>query len=212
MAAKKSGRKKSSSKGPSVTLTDWDNETSAGLDDPQAVRELLMAVISRIARGPDYVHDDDPTDLVAVQILDQTGGVVSASKLIRDAKTLADIFKGTDLAIDSAAASTKGDGPIGEQIPLPQGRDLVQVRDDLGEVIEELWPIFTRRIEATEGDASQSISLTVTWHPPTENRDGYVGTLGSLRVSGKKITRTGRVQKKSRGGYQFDLFAESADE
>jgi hypothetical protein len=211
VAKKKTTAKKAAAKKGSITLFDWESEKSASFDDPQAVRALLLGVIARVGRGPSCDHDDDPTDLVAVEIIDKADGIIAATNLVRDAKSLAEIFAETELGTDAAASSTVGDGPAA-QIPLPKGRDLTMTQEDVGSLIENLWPVFCAQICKTDGEKSQTIKASITWNPPTPNRDGFVGSSAALTVSGQQITRTGRVTKKRGGGRQFDLFAESAPE
>jgi hypothetical protein len=104
------------------------------------------------------------------------------------------------------------DGPKAGQIPLPKGRDLTMTQEDVGTLIEDLWPVFCAQICKTDGEKSQTIRTSITWNPPTQNREGFVGSSAILSVSGQQITRTGRVTKKRGGARQFELFAESAEE
>lgn len=194
-------------------MIDRETGKEAALNDPQAVRNLLTDVCTRLGRHGAPHDTKDSTEVVAKEILGKAGGTIDAVKLIRDAESLAEIFEGTSLAKATQEISTKGDRPA-KQIPLARGEDLELTQGDAGKVIEELWQTFCGRIEASEGEQSQTISVTVTWFPPTANRDGYIGTHANMNLKGKKITRTGQVTKKGRGKtatHQFNLFADQAD-
>jgi hypothetical protein len=179
------------------------------------VRAVLLDLVARLSITGAEVDETNPSEMVAVEILAKAGeSVVQAGKLIRDAETLAEIFEGTSLHDIAADTSTKGDRPM-KQIPLPKGKDLELTKGDAGEVIEELWGTFRNQIERTAGEQSQTIGLTITWHPPTGNRDGYVGVHANTTVKSRKKTRTGTVTKRGRGktaSHQFNLFAEEGDD
>jgi hypothetical protein len=211
MAKKKSTPKK----GPAISITDPVTQKSASLNDPQAVRAVLIDLVTRLGITGAKVDESDPSEMVAVEILaNSSESVVRAGKLIRDAESLAEIFAGTSLADVAADTSTKGDRPM-KQIPLPKGKDLELTKGDAGEVIDELWGTFRNQVERTAGEQSQTIGLTITWHPPTGNRDGYVGVHANTTVKSRKRTRTGTVTKKGRGKtatHQFNLFAEEGDD
>ncbi len=161
------------------------------------------------------VDETDSSEMVAVEILANADeSVVKATKLIRDGESLTEIFAGTSLA-EVAADTSKRDDRSAKQIPLQKGEDLELTKHDAAATIEELWPTFRNQIERTFGEQSQTIGLTITWHPPTGNRDGYVGVHANTTVKSRKRTRTGTVAKKGRGktvSYQFALFAEEADD
>jgi hypothetical protein len=207
-----SRKKASTKKGAAITITDPQTEKSASLNDPQAVRAILVDLVTRLgARGAE-IDETDSSEMVAVEILAKAGGsAVQASKLIRDAESLGEIFAGTVLEEATAELSTKGDRPA-KQIPLPKGKDLELTKVDASLAIEELWPIFRGQVEAGEGEISQTLNVVITWHPPTANRDGYVGVAPNMSVKGKKKTRTGTVSKRRGGGHQFNLFAEQVDD
>lgn len=154
---------------------------------------------------------EDATERVAAQILRKAGNAVAALAVVREADTLIAVLDGTDLSEDAKARGSKGDGPLG-QVALNLEEELGTARTDAGEVIGELWTYFRKRIEATGGEVSQTITVTVTWNPPSENRDGFIGTSARMTVQGKKITRTGRVERKRGGNYQFALFGERGEE
>lgn len=212
---KKATKKKTTTKTVgAITITDPNTQKSAALSDPQAVRAVLIDLVTRLGTHGAQVDERDSSEMVAVEILAKcNGSAVEAGNFVRDAENLAEIFAGTVLEEATKTIPTKGDRPA-KQVPLPRGKDLELVKKDAGDAIEELWGMFCSRIEASEGEVGQTMTLTATWFPPTGNRDGYVGVTPTMTVKGKKKTRTGTVTKKKKssgGGYQFSLFAEPAE-
>lgn len=214
MAARRKKKKTTTKKLGAITITDPNTEKSAALSDPQAVRAVLIDLVTRLGMHGAQVDEKNSSEMVAVEILAKcNGSAVQAGTFIRDAISLAEIFAGTILEDATKTISTRDDRPL-KQVPLPRGKDLELVKTDAGTTIEELWGFFCQRIEATEGDQSQTINVTATWNPPTENREGYVGVHANMSVKGRKITRTGKVTEKGRGKsktHQFSLFAEPAE-
>ncbi len=196
-----------------ITLKDPHTKKTAELGDPQAVRALLLTMAERLGEG-DWHHglSKDSSERVVQQILRKSKGLEVARDLIQNAESLEEIFTKTDLERDAAAVSKKGDiAP--SQKPLPRGKDLELVQDDAADVIGELWEIFKQRVEVTDGDVAQTMTVRITWNPPTENRDGYIGTSGLMAIQGGKTTRTGIVKRgKGKQAAQLVLFAEPVDD
>ena len=199
-------------KTPQITLKDPHTKKTAELGDPQAVRSLLLTMAERLDEG-DWHHalSKDSSERVVQQILRKEKGLEAARHLIQHAESLEEIFQGTDLEEDATKAPKKGDVAPAQK-PLPRGKDLELVQDDAAFTIEELWEIWKQRIETTGGEIAQTITLRITWNPPTENRDGYVGTSGAMAIQGGKTTRTGIVKRgKGKQAAQLVLFAEPAE-
>ena len=197
----------------SITLTDPVSKKEARLDDPQAVRQLLAAVVARLSDGDRWKGriPKDSTERVAVQIIRAAGNIDLALDRIKLSESLEGVLFGTDLEGDLKGAKKKGDRPQ-TQVPLAIGTELRHVAQDVEDTIGDLWATFRQRVEATDGEKSQTIVARVVWHPPTPNRDGYVGVSANLSISTKKRTRTGVVTKKRGGAVQFSLFGERSED
>jgi hypothetical protein len=197
----------------SITLTDPVSNKEARLDDPMAVRQLLAGVVERLSDGEQWKGriPKDSTERVAVQIIRAAGGIEKALDRIKLSETLESVLVGTDLAEDVKKGSKKGDRPTA-QVPLAIGTELRHVASDVEATIGDLWETFRARVEATGGEKSQTIVARVVWHPPTPNREGYIGVSANLSISTRKRTRTGVVSKKRGGAVQFALFGERGED